>query len=87
MLVYISLASFCSFLLNLNHFMDLGFHHMLERRIARLLSLFAQMILRLLDDVSPLSLFIFASHFSLSKIYLVIFMNCVFLSIYVDREI
>jgi hypothetical protein len=34
---------FFSFLLNCNYFLDLGLHHVLKRRVARLLSLFPQM--------------------------------------------
>jgi hypothetical protein len=43
MLVYVSLANFCSFLLNFSHILDLGFHHVRLKSIARLFSLFPQM--------------------------------------------
>jgi hypothetical protein len=46
---YVSLANFCSFYLNFCHILELGFHHVLERRVARLLSLFSQ--IRLLKMV------------------------------------
>jgi hypothetical protein len=42
-LVYVSLANFCLFLLNFNHILDLGLHHVLERRVARVVSLSTQM--------------------------------------------
>jgi hypothetical protein len=34
---------FCLFLLNFNHILDLGFHHVLGRRVVRVVSLFPQM--------------------------------------------
>jgi hypothetical protein len=40
MLVYVLVPSFCSFLLNLSYFLDLGFYHELKRRKSRFLSLF-----------------------------------------------
>jgi hypothetical protein len=42
-LVYVSLVNFCSFLFNFRHILDLGFHHIREKSIARLFSLFPQM--------------------------------------------
>jgi hypothetical protein len=39
---YVSLANFCSFLFNCSHILDLGFHRVLERRVAMFLSLFPQ---------------------------------------------
>jgi hypothetical protein len=36
-------CKFCLFLLNFNHILDLGFHHMLDRRVVRVVSLFPQM--------------------------------------------
>jgi hypothetical protein len=43
MLVYVSLVNFCSFLLNFSHILDLGFHHVIEKSIVSLFSLFPQM--------------------------------------------
>jgi hypothetical protein len=43
------LPIFCSFLLNFSHILDLGFHHVSEKSIARLFSLFLQ--IRLLKMV------------------------------------
>jgi hypothetical protein len=50
MLVYVPIPSFCSFLLNLSYFLDLGFYHELERRKSRFLSLF--LLIRLLKMVT-----------------------------------
>jgi hypothetical protein len=36
-LVYVSLASLCLFSLNFRHVLDLGFHHVLERKVDRLI--------------------------------------------------
>jgi hypothetical protein len=40
---YVSLAIFCSFLHNFSHILDLWFHHVREKSITRLFSLFSQM--------------------------------------------
>jgi hypothetical protein len=41
--IYVSLANFCSLFFNFSHILNLGYHHVLERRVARFLSLFSQM--------------------------------------------
>jgi hypothetical protein len=64
----------------LSTFLDLGFHHVLKRRVAMLLSMF--LLMRLFKmakySLSSLSLFIFTFQFSLSKIYLVVSLVCSF---------
>jgi hypothetical protein len=40
---YVSLPKFCSFLLNFSHILELGFHHVLEIRVASFFTLFPQM--------------------------------------------
>jgi hypothetical protein len=58
----------CSFLLNFRHFLDLGFHHALERIEARLLSLFPQTALLKMVKYC-LSSLTFHVYFSINLVY------------------
>jgi hypothetical protein len=54
---YVSLPNFCSFFLNFSHILELGFHHVLEIRVARFSTLFSQMRLLKMVRYSLSSLF------------------------------